>query len=121
MSDDDVEQVAHEYVQRHGLDSPSILRDYAGWRKATRLNANMIGLLADTLRRGDAGLPALGGFRDTGAGQRLRAGATHYGLLSRGLCSVLQSRNGFGNIVPRSRGEFITLRPVDLFGFFGTS
>jgi len=27
--DDDVEQVAHEYVQRHGLDSPSILRDYA--------------------------------------------------------------------------------------------
>ena len=29
MSDDDVEQVAHEYVQRHGLDSPSILRDYA--------------------------------------------------------------------------------------------
>ena len=30
MSDDDnVEQVAHEYVQRHGVDSPSILRDYA--------------------------------------------------------------------------------------------
>jgi hypothetical protein len=27
--DDDVEQVAHEYVQRHGLDSSSILRDYA--------------------------------------------------------------------------------------------
>ena len=27
--DDDVEQVAHEYVQRHGIDSPSILRDYA--------------------------------------------------------------------------------------------
>jgi hypothetical protein len=27
--DDDVEQVAHEYVQRHGLDSLSILRDYA--------------------------------------------------------------------------------------------
>ena len=27
--DNDVEQVAHEYVQRHGLDSPSILRDFA--------------------------------------------------------------------------------------------
>ena len=27
--DDDVEQVAREYLQRHGLDSPSILRDYA--------------------------------------------------------------------------------------------
>jgi hypothetical protein len=27
--DDDVEQVAHGYVQRHGLDSSSILRDYA--------------------------------------------------------------------------------------------
>ena len=26
---DDVEQVAHEYVQRHGLDSPSVLRDCA--------------------------------------------------------------------------------------------
>jgi hypothetical protein len=30
MSDgDDVEQIAHEYVQRHGVDSPSVLRDYA--------------------------------------------------------------------------------------------
>ncbi len=27
--DDDVEQVAREYLQRHGLDSPSILRDHA--------------------------------------------------------------------------------------------
>jgi len=27
--DDDVEQVAREYLQRHGLDSPSVLRDRA--------------------------------------------------------------------------------------------
>ena len=27
--DDDVEQVAREYLQRHGLESPSVLRDRA--------------------------------------------------------------------------------------------